>query len=174
MKVWQTHARRGPVRALIAVCLLAGVFAMHGLTGNHDAAMALTHQMPATPANPTTQPATHQAPSQSAHRAAVHQVTAGNESAAAAPSSHSAPTHTEAPVRTAIESGSDGHLHAIGDVCLAMLTALALAMIAALGARGLLAAYAVALPGLVLPSIARGPSPPWLRPTLSKLCVLRT
>lgn len=169
MQIWHAHARRSPLRALIIVCLLAGVFAMHGLTGNHDAAMALTHVS----ATVSTQPAMHQAPGQSAHHAVVHQVTAANDSAAAAPSSQSVLPHDGAAVGIAVEPGSHGHLYPMGDACLAMLTALALAMVAALGVRGLKATHRVVLPGVVLGSIARGPLPPWLQPTLSKLCVLR-
>jgi hypothetical protein len=73
-----------------------------------------------------------------------------------------------------IEPGRDGHLHAMGEVCLAMLAALLLALIVALARRSLAAAHPVQLDGTTVPVTADGPSPPWRRPTLSKLCVLRT
>ena len=171
MMIRHARARRGLVRAVIVVCLLVGVFAMHGLTGSHDAAMAFTHQMP--PTAPT-RPVVHQAPWQSAPHAVVHEMAAVNESAAAAPSGQSVATRSGTATRTAVEPGPAGHLHAMGDVCLAMLTALALAMVAALGMHSLRATHPVVLPGIALPSIDPGPSLPWLQPTLSKLCVLRT
>jgi hypothetical protein len=62
----------------------------------------------------------------------------------------------------------------MGDVCLAMLTALALAILGALAVRGLRATRPVLRVSPALVAIAAGPSPPWLQPTLSQLCVLRT
>ena len=171
MKSWRALAPWGPIRALIVVCLLAGVFAMHGLTGSHDATVAVSHR---TPLTVSTQAAMHQAPWQSAHHAIVHRMSPANESATAARSSQASPVYAGTAVDAAIAPASHGHLHAMGDVCLAMLTALALAMVAALAVRGLQMTHPVVLPSLAVPSIARTPSPPWLQPSLSKLCVLRT
>jgi len=62
----------------------------------------------------------------------------------------------------------------MGDVCLAVLAALLLALIVALALR----VWSVAHP--VVPTLAAirvaidGPLPPWRQPTLSRLCVLRT
>ncbi|MGC4942258.1 hypothetical protein [Kribbella sp. DT2] len=67
-----------------------------------------------------------------------------------------------------------GHLHSMGDVCLAMLLALLLALIAALARRSLTAAHPVVPADTTVPVAAALPSPPWRRPTLSKLCILRT
>lgn len=153
MDSWRIRIRQGPVRALIAVCLLAGVFAMHGLTGSHDAAMALTNQ----PAAST----------------ATHSVTT-----TAAPMDHSAVAGHSAGLQAGPEvtaqSGHDGHLHAMGDVCLAMLAALLLALVVALALRSLTVAHPVVLAAAAIRVATDGPSPPWRRPTLSKLCVLRT
>jgi hypothetical protein len=62
----------------------------------------------------------------------------------------------------------------MGDACLAMLAALLLALIVALARRSRTAAHPVQLTGMVVIVPVDGPSPPWRRPTLSKLCVLRT
>jgi hypothetical protein len=80
---------------------------MHGLTGNHDAAMAMTHPMPAASAVHDPVPA------------AAH--VAGNNSSAAAHSTNTARTHAVALVvesgpppagrAVTVEASSDGHLH---------------------------------------------------------------
>jgi hypothetical protein len=125
--------------------LLAGVFTMHALTGNHDVAMA-GHHVQAT--------AVHVPEPVTAHLS-THDVDAA------------------APALT-IEPGHGGHLHSMGDVCLAMLAALLLALIVALARRSHKAAYPVQLTGTDAIVSADVPSPPWRRPSLSKLCVLRT
>jgi hypothetical protein len=122
---------RGPVKALIAVCLLAGVFAMHGLTGSHDAGMAATHEMPAVT---TAQP-----------MVTVPFMDVGQQ--------------------VIVEAAHHGHRHAMGDVCLAMLVAFLLAIVAALALRSLLPAYPVALGGTPLRVAVEEPLPPWRRPT---------
>jgi hypothetical protein len=62
----------------------------------------------------------------------------------------------------------------MGDACLAMLAALLLALIVALARRSRTPAHPVRLTGTVVILPVDGPSPPWRRPTLAKLCVLRT
>jgi hypothetical protein len=168
MKTHDISARRGPIRALIAVCLLAGVFAMHGLTGNHDAIAALTPTPQPVTAGPASMHQTAQQPSvHVAHRMP-------DIPSAAAGQLRSAPVDA-VPVRDlTMRPAQDGHGHAMGEVCLAMLTALALAIAGALASRRLRSTRPVVRLGSRLSLIATGPSPPWLQPTLSKLCVLRT
>ena len=167
MNSQRTYPRRGPIRALVAAVLLAGVFSMHGLTGNHDVAMAMTHQTPAATAahdpGPTVAHAT--TPARDHSMGALESQTAPHP-VGSRPLQHQ-PAATIAPSR-------DGHLHAMGDVCLAMLAALLLALIVALARRSLTAAHPVQRAATTVPSTTTGPSPPWRRPTLSKLCVLRT
>jgi hypothetical protein len=160
MKIPDSSTRPGLIRALIAACLLAGVFAMHGLTGNHDAA-ALTHAAHA-PQSMHQESAGH----------AAHHVTDGPSATAVSlsPASYDAVT----PSGITVGPAQDGHGHAMGDVCLAMLTVLALAIVAALAARSLRAGRPVVRLRAGRTPIPAGPSPPWLQPTLSKLCVLRT
>ncbi|GAA1716537.1 hypothetical protein GCM10009745_76310 [Kribbella yunnanensis] len=134
------RVRRASARALVALVLLAGVFVMHGLTGNHDVTMAITHQMSVT-------------------------VATDHPSPAAATSDHD--------VRVA-SADEHGHEHSMTDMCLAMLAALLLALIVALARRSLTAAHPVQLIGATIPVAPDWPSPLWCRPTLSKLCILRT
>jgi len=169
MKIQDLSTRSGLVRALIAVWLLAGVFAMHGLTGNHDAVMAQTHAPHPTAVSA---PNTHQ-PAQRHSLQSVHQMPAANQPAMAA---QRAPTSVDAMASSGntAYTGRGGHRHAMGDVCLAMLTTLALAILGALAVRGLRATHPVLRVSPALVAIAVAPSPPWRQPTLSKLCVLRT
>jgi hypothetical protein len=60
------------------------------------------------------------------------------------------------------------------DVCLAMLVALLLALVVAVALRSSVTAHPAVLAAAPVRVVANGPSPPWRRPTLSKLCVLRT
>ena len=128
-------AGSGLVKAAVTLCLLAGVFLMHGLTGNHDAAMAMGHSM---------------TPVVEKHHA------------------HAVPQVQEVP---AVAPGE--HRHSMGELCLAMLTVLALAIIVALALRSL----RVSRPVPLLTRVSRGAgperSPPRPQPSLSKLCVLR-
>lgn len=137
-------ARSGLMKAVLVVWLLAGVFAMHGLTGNHEVAMAKTHD--AQPAMPM---------AHESHSAAIT-------------------TPDAIPTDVTVEGASDGHGHAMGDVCLAMLTVLALAILGALAWRSLRAAHPVVWLRREPQFVAAGPAPPWAQPTLSRLCVLRT
>ncbi|WP_405060834.1 DUF6153 family protein [Kribbella sp. NBC_01505] len=129
MTNWHALVRRGPARLLVAVLLLAGVFAMHALTGNHNPAMA--DQMPA------------------AHSMVV----------------------SDLPIA---EPTDDGHLHAMGEVCLAVLAALLLALVVTLVRRSFAPAHPISPAGAVVRVVVAEPSPPWREPSLSKLCVLRT
>ncbi|MDX6247735.1 MAG: hypothetical protein QOF10_1095 [Kribbellaceae bacterium] len=130
----QVRAKRsGITRALGALVVLVGVFAMHGLTGNHDVTMVEPHL-----------------------------------SAMSSP----ADGHTKAAHDAVISA--DEHDHAMDGVCLAMLTALALLLTLLLGLRSLLVWRAVQFAVPVERSVLTGRSPPWLAPSLSKLCVLRT
>lgn len=158
----------GLVKALIAVCLLAGVIAMHGLTGSHDAAMALPHHPPAVAQLPAAHPA-------EVVNAAARSPEVGK------PHSHGPAGHTAVPAlpsgQPVVEIGpydDHGHIHSMEDVCLAMLVALLLALVAALALRSLAIAHPAVLAAAPVRVVADGPSPPWHRPTLSKLCVLRT
>ena len=160
--------RQGSLRAMIAVCVLAGVLAMHGLTGNHDAAMPLVNH-----------DATMPLVDQDAAMALVDQAPAvaaadhGAEVAGQAVPSVDAVPRQSLPALTA-QVGHDRHVHTMGDVCLAMLATLLLALVAALALRSLIVAYPVALAGPTVRVAVDGPSRPWQQPTLSKLCVLRT
>jgi hypothetical protein len=62
----------------------------------------------------------------------------------------------------------------MGDVCLAMLAALLLALIGALARRSLTLAHPVQLTGATVPVPFDGATALWSGPNLSKLCVLRT
>lgn len=73
----------------------------------------------------------------------------------------------------AVQAAHDGN-HSMGDMCLAMLTALALAIVAALALRSLRITRPVAPARSGLWAITTGRAPPWLQPSLTKLCVLRT
>jgi hypothetical protein len=162
-----TSIRPGSVRALVALVLLAGVFTMHGLTGNHDSAMAMTSHLPSTAVVHETAPAAgHPDTAAAAHSMGMKHRPAG------------APTVASSAVPAGsgvfVEPSSEGHLHSMGDVCLAMLAALLLALVVALARRSLTAAHPVVLAPTTVPVATDGPSPPWRRPTLPKLCVLRT
>ncbi|TDD48564.1 hypothetical protein E1263_33205 [Kribbella antibiotica] len=121
--------RRGPARLLVVVLLLAGVFAMHALTGSHNSAMA-------------------------EHVPSAHVMVVG-----------------DAPM---LEPAEDGHLHAMGEMCLAVLAALLMALVVMLVRRSFAPAHPVPPTGAVVPVVVAEPSPPWRQPSLSKLCVLRT
>lgn len=168
MNSQHTYPRRGPIRALVAAVLLAGVFTMHGLTGNHDVTMAMIHQTPAATAAHDPHPTAAHATTP----ARAHSMSAA-ESQTATPPVDSRPLQQQQAAAT-IAPSRDGHLHAMGDVCLAMLAALLLALIVALARRSLTAAHPVQRADTTASSTAIGLSPPSRRPTLSKHCILRT
>ncbi|MFC0626342.1 DUF6153 family protein [Kribbella deserti] len=154
MKFRQRGMRSGLLKALITVCLLAGVFAMHGLTSNHNVAMPVP--LSAAPVSPDVTVVAHD------HHAAV--VADGHHVAAVA----------VADGKRGVEVVPAGHEHVMGDVCLAMLTLLALAIVALLAWRSLRVFHPAQMVPVATRRIAPGPAPPWLQPSLSKLCVLRT
>lgn len=121
--------RRGPARLLVAVLLLAGVFAMHALTGNHNPAVA-------------------------EHEPAAHALMIADS--------------------PAVEPAEDGHLHTMGEVCLAVLAGLLIALVFTLVRRSFAPAHPIPPTRATNPMVVTEPSPPWRQPSLSKLCVLRT
>ena len=154
------------LRLLGVLGIVAGVFAMHGLTGQHDAAMAIMHLpgvtqtglTPTAPADSTPADALAGGLSQVGESAAGHSV--------------------RLPIalvdgfdRVAI--GAAGEQHGMAGACMAVLTALLLLLALVLGLRSLLAWRSVVLlaPAERLTSTDR--SPPWLAPSLSTLGVLR-
>ncbi|HEY0473497.1 MAG TPA: DUF6153 family protein [Kribbella sp.] len=126
----------GLTRVLAVLGVLAGVFAMHGLTGNHDVTMVGPHL------SASTTEANHATDHPAAAQSAVISV--------------------------------DEHQHAMTGACVAILTALVLLLALSLGLRSLSAWRAVQPTAPADRSALTGRSPPWLVPSLSKLCVLRT
>lgn len=114
---------------LTAACLLAGVFAMHGLSAGH-------------------QPI-------------------GSHPPIAAVMDHDHPPEPAVQVAP----GAD---HSMGDLCLAMLTALAVAIVAAQALRSLRISRPVVAAGSALAVPTTGRAPPWSRVSPTTLCVLRT
>jgi hypothetical protein len=151
----------GPTRALAVLGVLAGVFAMHGLTGNHDAAMADPHMGAA---------------SSAAGPAADHRMGPVDETGSPSPArpmgglSDQAATSSAATHVAFIPAGDE---HVMAGACVAVLTGLVLLLTLLLGLRSLLAWRPVQLTPAVRPMLTER-SPPWLVPSLSKLCVLRT
>jgi hypothetical protein len=111
---------------LTAACLLAGVFAMHGLSAGHEPV-------------------------------AAH--------------SPMAVEHGHPPAAVQVAPGAD---HSMGELCLAVLTALGLAIVAAQALRSLRISRPVVPAGSVLAVPTTGRAPPWLPVSSTKLCVLRT
>jgi hypothetical protein len=157
MMTKDASVRSGLIKAVVTVWLLAGVFAMHGLTGNHDAAAVLTHHahravaIPSYDDRPAAQPPSH----------AAHQLPAAHPAEAASGG-------------VTVGAASGGHGHGMGEFCLAMLTALALVILGALAWRSLRAAHPVVHLSREQRPVVADQWPPWAQPTLSKLCVLRT
>jgi hypothetical protein len=138
-------------RALGVLALVAGVFAMHGLTADHEVAMASMHS----PAS-AVMPAEH----------------------APAPA-HVMEHRVVLPIALIdafdrVEIAAAGEPHGMVGTCLAVLTGLLLLLALVLGLRNLLAWRPVVplMPAQRLMLSDR--APPWLAPSLSKLCVLRT
>lgn len=172
----QQHALAGSRsgKALVAMLLLAGVFAMHGLTGNHDAAMSLRGHSSLSTASEHNRPYLDDQPLLS-DQALMLTAPAGSTIADGDPVASA--MHSDVPRLTARglgASGNDEHRSAMGDVCLAMLVALLLALLVALARRSVAVTYPARPVGGLVAMTATGPSPPWMCPTLSKLCILRT
>ena len=153
----------GPTRALAILGVLAGVFAMHGLTGNHDAAMASPHM---------------RAASSAAGPAADHRMGPVDETGSSSPAG---PTGVLGDEAAATSRGARhvalipaGDEHVMAGACVAVLTGLVLLLTLLLGLRSLLAWRPVQLPAPAVRPMLTERSPPWLVPSLSKLCVLRT
>ncbi|WP_246486920.1 DUF6153 family protein [Kribbella qitaiheensis] len=142
--------RSGLTRILTVVGVLAGVLAMHGLTSNHDA------EMPGMAAAPTTS---------SGHRATGDPtMAAGHDDAL------SAGFTTEEPKARGADAG-----HGMAGACVAVLTLSLLLLALAAGSRWrrIRQRGHRGLP-LAWRPVPDGRPPPWLAPSLSKLCVLRT
>ncbi|TCO45696.1 hypothetical protein EV646_108319 [Kribbella antiqua] len=141
------------LRALGALGVVTGVFVMHGLTADHEVAMASMHG-PAV-AQSAAMPAEHSSDSTDTF---MHQVVLPI-------------ALVDAFDRVVIAPA--GEQHGMPSACLAVLTGLLLLLTLVLGLRSLLAWRAVLL---VAPErvVLSERSPPWLPPSLSKLCVLRT
>jgi hypothetical protein len=146
-------------RVLSVLGVVAGVFVMHGLTGNHDAAMAAAH-MNAAPRAVVVPAAGHGA-SQADHARAT---TAALATERLGDAGH---------VITAVVRPA-GDEHIMASACVAVLTALVLLLALALALRSLLAWRRVQLIAPSARPVVTGRSPPWVVPSLSKLCVLRT
>jgi hypothetical protein len=129
--------RSGSTHAMAVLAVLVGVFAMHGLTGNHDVTMVEPHM--------------------SAMPITIHD--SSRDRAVGAQN---------------VVIAVDEHQHAMTGACLAILTALMLLLTLSLGLRSLLVRRAVQLATPAERPLLTGRSPPWLVPSLSKLCVLRT
>jgi hypothetical protein len=158
------------LRVLGVLGLVAGVFAMHGLTAHHEIAMAGMHAPAA--AQAAAMPAAHMSESPPAGDAAEAEVV----SVAAVPQA----MHQVA-MPVALVDGFErvvvtpsGGRHGMVGACVAVLTGLLLLLALALGLRSLLAWRLVVLLAPVERLVLSERSPPWLAPSLSKLCVLRT
>jgi hypothetical protein len=136
----------GLVRALASAWLLGGVLAMHALTMDHDPAMMAMSETAAT----------------------VSPVQATPEMPEHANGSPNASASTDAAY---VSVGS----HQMSELCVAVLAGslLLLALVLAWLRSGRSTPWSFRV-FLVRPSPLLGRSPPWLAPSLSKLCVLRT
>jgi hypothetical protein len=152
----------GLTRALAVLGVVAGVFAMHGLSGNHDVTM-VGQQMSARSGAEADLASDHP-------MARLGEVTSSAIPGMALDATASV---IAAAARDAVVS-VDEHQHSMAGACLAMLNGLVLLLALALGLRSLLAWRAVEFAASAGRSVLTGRSPPWLVPSLSKLCVLRT
>lgn len=151
----------GPARALAVLIVLAGVFAMHGLTGNHDAAMASPDMGAASSAA---------GPGPGHHMSPIDQLSLP-AAAAVGHLSDAAPVVSAAAQVTLVLANDE---HVMAGACVAVLTGLVLLLALMLGLRSLLAWRPVQLTAPAVRPVLAGRSPPWLVPSLSKLCVSRT
>ncbi|GAA1604941.1 hypothetical protein GCM10009789_68630 [Kribbella sancticallisti] len=161
------------MRALVLFGVLAGVFAMHALTMNHDPAMAGS--------------AAAMPPSGAGHMSAAAGVAAvaddggplsghvGMSDGSAA--DMAAVTELASASNALVSAHSTAGNHGMSGVCVAVLAASLALVGVALMLCWLRSARSVPRAWQVLPlqlSPLPGRSPPWLAPSLSKLCVLRT
>jgi hypothetical protein len=153
----------GLTRPVAVLGVLVGVFAMHGLTGNHEVTMAGQHMSEVASAAQGATGDHTMAPldqaSSSAAAAMGHLSAAASRVSAAAQSAF-------VPI--------DEHQHMMAGACLAMLTALVLLLALMLALRSLLAWRAVDLVAPAERPVLPGRSPPWLVTSQSKLCIFRT
>ena len=154
------------LRVLGVLGVVTGVFAMHGLTADHELAMASMHAPTAMPAEQMqAEHATGPMQAEGAVRPAHAEHAAG-----ALQSEHSVrPTQGH---HTLVLTQA-GERHGMGGACVAVLTGLLLLLALALGLRSLLAWRPVLLLAPRERLVLSERSPPWLAPSLSKLCVLR-
>lgn len=162
---------RGLLRALALLAVLTGVFTMHALTANHHSAMSVMS---------SAQGMDSENPYQggSFGTARMADPMPGPEAPAALSANalgalHGVTTQV-GPAQVGAVVGPRPNAHSTASVCLAVLSATLLLLGIALAWRW--AAWVVGAP---LRSRTRrvalwlGRSPPWLAPSLSKLCVLR-
>jgi hypothetical protein len=161
----------GFIRALGLFGVLAGVLAMHALTMNHDAAMAAMSTM----ASPVAGMAHGQIDSagQSGHISGLPR----DHGMSAAEVRVDMPGPAASPSKVAVSKYQGGSDQQMGAMCLAILaTSLLLVGLALMLGWLQSARFAPWLSQArlvhVSPRLER--SPPWLEPSLSKLCVLRT
>ncbi|MFI6677706.1 hypothetical protein [Kribbella sp. NPDC050470] len=150
------------LRVLGVLALAVGVFAMHSLTAHHDAAMAA--------------PPTH--PALSGHHGDMAEPAGAgrqeqHESVMPAGQHEVVLPLVLLDALGRVDIAPAGEQHEMVSVCVAVLTGLLLLLALALGLRSLLAWR----PVVVIPPVGRlvagERSPPWPRPELSKLGVLR-
>jgi hypothetical protein len=153
------------LRLLGVLGVVVGVFAMHSLTGHHEAAMTDMRL----PAAAQAVPAAHGSAEamESSQPASGHQLALPNGHEVALPIAL-----VDAIDRVAITPV--GEQHGMVSACVAVLTALLLLLALVLGLRNLLAWRPVLLVAPAQRVVLSERSPPWLTPSLSKLCVLRT
>jgi hypothetical protein len=145
------NARAALLRILGVLAVVAGVFSMHGLTADHEVAMASMHAPAAT---------------QSAVMPGEHADTPAMEHQVALPIAL-----VDGFGRLAVAPA--GEQHGMGGACLAVLTVLLLLLALVLALRSLLAWRPVVVCAPSERLVLGERSPPWLTPSLSKLCVLR-
>lgn len=161
------------LRAVGVLGLLVGVFAMHGLTAHHDAAIAgtsLTQQAASGQHAPTAGPApTHHAPAEQHERV----MPADRHKDAMPGEQHQVvlPLVLLDAFDRVVIAVADGQ-HEMVSVCVAVLTGLVLLLALALAARSLLA-WRPVLGTVAVVRLVGERAPPWLVPELSKLGVLR-
>jgi hypothetical protein len=148
----------GLTRVMAVLGVAAGVFTMHGLTGNHDAAMAAAHMNPA--------------PRAIAVLVADHHTSVQADTDPASVAAMDWLDEAGNLITGALTPA--GHGHTMAGACVAVLTALVLLLALMLGLRSLLAWRRVRLIAPPARPPVTGRSPPWVVPSLSKLCVLRT
>jgi hypothetical protein len=163
MRKWPT-LNSGPLRVVLLLGVLAGVLAMHALTVNHHAGMAVTEGRGAAVISPEPQS------SHGSHHNGADAIPAWSRPTAVAATSlltflHGAEAGVVQFVPAEPASG-------MGDLCVAVLAGLVLLILPALR-RGIPGSLGHGLLSGLRRTVLSGRSPPWSTPSLSKLCVLR-